>query len=235
MSAAAPPILPSQPSPWPAVPGKLRHGGAVFLLALALHAAVWLLWPAAPSPQPLPMAEPVLRAVWVPLAAPAKPAPPTPPVRPQTPIHRQAPVQAPAQPFAAAAAPAAPQAPPDPGPAPTVAAPAPPHAPEPLPAPPPAPALPQLVSSGVEYLRPPQPEYPQAARRRGDEGQVMVRVLIDTSGHVAQARIETSSGIKSLDQAGIQAVAKALFKPHMENGKAIAVYALVPINFKINI
>lgn len=97
--------------------------------------------------------------------------------------------------------------------------------------PPPTPQ-PKLVS-GVEYLRPPQPEYPTLSRRMNEEGRVIVRVLINPQGRPEQALVHLSSRSARLDQAAINAALAALFKPHTENGMALHVYALIPITFEL--
>jgi protein TonB len=101
-------------------------------------------------------------------------------------------------------------------------------------APPAAPvsSTPKTVS-GVEYIRAPQPVYPSIARRMGESGTVMFRVLIGEKGTAEQVVIQKSSGSANLDEAGRQAVLRALYKPYIEDGKAVPVYALVPINFQI--
>lgn len=96
---------------------------------------------------------------------------------------------------------------------------------------PPAPAVPKLVS-GVEYLRAPQPNYPQRSRRMGEAGTVVLRVLINERGLAEHVSVEKSSGFDALDDEGRLAVERTLFKPKLEDGKPVAVYALVPINFQ---
>ena len=91
---------------------------------------------------------------------------------------------------------------------------------------------PKLVS-GVEYVRPPQPEYPMISRRMNEEGKVIVRVLISPQGRPEQALAHLSSGSSRLDQAAINAVLAALFKPYTENGIALHAYALIPIMFEL--
>lgn len=97
---------------------------------------------------------------------------------------------------------------------------------------PPQPSAPKTIS-GVEYVRAPQPVYPSISRRMGETGTVMLRVLIGEKGTAEQVTIQKSSGSSNLDEAGRQAVLRALYKPHIEDGKAIPVYALVPINFQL--
>ncbi|MRX10383.1 TonB family protein [Pseudoduganella sp. FT25W] len=97
---------------------------------------------------------------------------------------------------------------------------------------PPAPSTPKTVS-GVEYVRAPQPVYPSIARRMGETGTVMLRVLIGEKGTAEQVVVQKSSGSANLDEAGRQAVLRALYKPFIEDGKAVPVYVLVPINFQL--
>lgn len=102
----------------------------------------------------------------------------------------------------------------------------------PAPIAPPAPSVPHLVS-GVEYLRAPQPVYPAISRRLGETGVVMLRVLVSEKGLPAEVLVHKSSGSTNIDEAGRQAVLRTLFKPYLENGKAIAVFVLVPVNFQL--
>ncbi|EEF25508.1 Protein tonB, putative [Ricinus communis] len=123
-----------------------------------------------------------------------------------------------------------------PPPQPRPADPAPAHAaPSTAQAAPPAPPLPSTPKtvSGVEYVRAPQPVYPSIARRMGETGTVMLRVLIGEKGNAEQVTVQKSSGSANLDEAGRQAVLRALYKPYVEDGKAVPVYVLVPINFQL--
>jgi len=100
------------------------------------------------------------------------------------------------------------------------------------PAAPAAPAAPKTVSaSQLGYLVPPNPIYPARARRAGEEGNAVVRVLVDVTGRPAQVSLQTSSGHPELDQSALSAVRAAQFRPYAEGGLAQAVWVLVPINF----
>ena len=129
---------------------------------------------------------------------------------------------APAQPVASVAAPAAPAAV-APGPAAASA----------VPGAGAAPAAPRTITTAVEYLKAPQPEYPAASRRVGEQGRVVLRVLVNDQGQAEQVLVQTSSGSARLDEAGRQAVLRAVFKPHLEDGRPVAVYVIVPLNFKL--
>ena len=104
--------------------------------------------------------------------------------------------------------------------------------PAPAPEAPPAPAQPRLIT-GVEYLQAPSPQYPPASRRKGEEGVVQLRVLVNEHGRAERVEIIQSSEFVRLDDAARAAVMRALFKPYLENGRAVAVYAIVPIRFQL--
>jgi protein TonB len=90
-----------------------------------------------------------------------------------------------------------------------------------------------INSSDVSYINAPAPTYPSASRRLGEEGLVRFRVLINEKGRAEQIDVQKSSGFPRLDEAGMQAIRRALFKPYMEDGKPIPVYAIIPISFKL--
>jgi periplasmic protein TonB len=89
---------------------------------------------------------------------------------------------------------------------------------------------PKMVST-VEYIREPIAKYPPAARALKQRGIVMLRALIDHTGHAREVDVHRSSGYRLLDDTARQAVLKALFKPYSENGHSIPVYVLIPIEF----
>lgn len=96
------------------------------------------------------------------------------------------------------------------------------------------PASPKTIAaSAVEYIVSPKPAYPLYSRRAKETGTVMLRVLIDDSGLPAQIVIEKSSGFPRLDEAALAAMRGARFKPYMENGRTLAVWAPAPVIFEL--
>lgn len=77
----------------------------------------------------------------------------------------------------------------------------------------------------------PQPDYPRAARRRGQGGQVVVRLVVDEQGKVASARVVRGSGVSALDVAAREAALQASCDPYREAGRAIRVTASQLFNF----
>jgi periplasmic protein TonB len=105
-----------------------------------------------------------------------------------------------------------------------------PQAPRPTPASPAPPRI-ELPSSLAEYLHNPPPPYPRLSRRLGEQGKVVVRVLIGAHGQAEQAQIHTSSGHERLDQTALTTVLGWRYVPGKRNGVAEAMWFNVPIQF----
>jgi periplasmic protein TonB len=171
--------------------------------------------------------------IFVDFIAPPPPPPPSAPPPPR-------PVKAPPPPPKVIAAPPAPAAAPAIFTAPPPPIEAPPPAPPPVvveappPAPPAPPAPPKTIpATSVEYLQAPAPVYPAISRRVGETGRVLIRVEIDASGRARQLQLHRSSGFTRLDEAALNAVRQARFKPYTENGVALVVWTTVPILFEL--
>ena len=86
---------------------------------------------------------------------------------------------------------------------------------------------------------PPEPErtarpaYPPSARRHGWEGEVLLRVRIDSSGGVSTVRVERSSGHEVLDLAATQAVRSWLFRPARYGLQPVIAEVRVPVQFRL--
>jgi len=92
---------------------------------------------------------------------------------------------------------------------------------------------PKLVSN-VEYIREPSPRYPPQSRKLREQGLVMLRVLIDEKGNACSIEIEKSSGFARLDHAAREAVARAAFRPYVEDGEPRRAVVMIPIEFYLN-
>ena len=227
---------------WVSWPTRLLCGGLVVLLHLLV---AWGLWQPSPAPLQLPQPE-VVSVRWLaeppaptPVSTPAPPAavrqPPPPPVvqqagkprpvaakpkvkasPPPKAVNRPRPV--PSTPVArhqaANPAPAA-----EPPPATAVSAPA-------------APALrePQYQSAS---LRNPAPSYPPLSRRFGEQGEVMLRVLVSPTGEALQVELLASSGHRRLDEAARKMVAKWRFIPAQRGQEKVQAWVRVPVVFQL--
>ena len=83
------------------------------------------------------------------------------------------------------------------------------------------------------YLRNPPPRYPQAARRNGDEGTVMLRVLVNPDGAPVQVELDRSSGSSPLDNAAVDAVRSWRFVPARRGTQNVEGWVRVPIVFRL--
>jgi protein TonB len=72
------------------------------------------------------------------------------------------------------------------------------------------------------------------ARRMGEQGKVLLKVLVSQDGKAETVKVDTSSGHHKLDQAAIEAVKKWSFVPAKRSNQPISAYVLVPVNFTLN-
>lgn len=214
------------------------HRRLVLALIICAHAAVFLALRSTPSTQPAQSAPKEIFASFIvrtPITQPDLPKPAEPPKKQVPPVAKKtvkpAPVKTPTP--KAITAPPAPTPEPETEPVAEPVAAAAPSAPTVAATPTPAPAQPKTVS-GVEYIQAPQPDYPPISKRMGEQGKVLLRILVNQRGRPERVDIQRSSGSARLDEAARQAAMRAVFKPHRENGQPVAVYALVPINFSLD-
>jgi protein TonB len=78
-----------------------------------------------------------------------------------------------------------------------------------------------------------QPIYPDAARRRHEQGEVLLRVEVTADGHPTAVTVARSSGFAVLDAAAMAAVQQWYFHPATRGGVPIAARAEVPIRFRL--
>jgi protein TonB len=86
----------------------------------------------------------------------------------------------------------------------------------------------------ADYGASPPPIYPVRARRRGEQGTVMLRVLVGSDGAVLRAEIAQSSGYRLLDDAALEAVRERWrFVAARRDGEAVKSWVIVPIRFAL--
>ncbi len=74
-------------------------------------------------------------------------------------------------------------------------------------------------------------EYPEAARKAGIQGRVYIMFTVDKQGNVVDPKVVKGIG-HGCDQAALNAVKQAKFKPAMNDGKPVNVRYSVPIVFR---
>ncbi|MCX2195142.1 energy transducer TonB [Pantoea agglomerans] len=80
----------------------------------------------------------------------------------------------------------------------------------------------------------PAPAYPRKAKRLQEEGEVLIRLVINANGTLGRSDVARSSGHEDLDQAAMAAVSRIRCNPYLENGQAISVMTVQPITFKLS-
>lgn len=75
--------------------------------------------------------------------------------------------------------------------------------------------------------------YPDRAKQRGTEGQVTVSLLIGTDGRVEKFKILESLPAGVFDQAVTEAVPRWTFAPAEYQGRPVAVWVALPLEFKL--
>ena len=158
---------------------------------------------AAPAPTPQPQPSPSKVSTPTEVAQAAPVAPVSAPTAPTPPAPR-------------AEAPPAP-APPSPAPAPVVTAPSKTDV-----------SIPASYSASNQ-----KPIYPNMSKRLGEQGTVVLRVLVKADGSAGEVEVKSSSNYSRLDQAAIDAVKTWRFNPAKIDGKATDEWYQVPIPFKL--
>ncbi len=106
----------------------------------------------------------------------------------------------------------------------------------------PAPATTVAASAPVAYKAPryegaglanPLPRYPYLARWRGQEGRVLLRVLVSAAGEAKAVSIRQSSGYRLLDEAALKAIGAWRFFPARKAGIPAADAVDVPVSFRL--
>lgn len=99
------------------------------------------------------------------------------------------------------------------------------------PAAPPAPPRIVLPSSDADYLNNPKPSYPAMSKRLGEQGKVLVRVLIGIDGVPDKAEVKRSSGFERLDTSALAYILKCRFVAGKVNGVALPMWYEAPVNY----
>ena len=76
-----------------------------------------------------------------------------------------------------------------------------------------------------------EPDYPQAARQQGIQGQVVLEVRIAASGEVQD--LEVISGSPLLTRAAMDAVKQWRFKPRAADGHPVEMQTRVTLSFRL--
>ena len=92
-------------------------------------------------------------------------------------------------------------------------------------------AMPELLGGIASIQR--AIRYPEAARRQGVQGSVIVKFVVDARGAVAEATVVQGIGF-GCDEEALRVVQTARFKPGVHEGKPVRVQQSLTITFKLN-
>lgn len=86
----------------------------------------------------------------------------------------------------------------------------------------------------LAYARRAVLNYPVASLRNKEQGEVLLRVLVDANGIPERIEIARSSGYARLDRAARESVLGWTFRPVLQNGVATPAWGLVPVQFRLD-
>lgn len=89
------------------------------------------------------------------------------------------------------------------------------------------------VDAPPRPMRAIKPEYPKGARQRGEQGDVVIEMTVNSKGGVDNASVVTSSGYSELDEAALRAVRSAKFTPAKSGRESVASTARLTLTFKL--
>jgi protein TonB len=85
----------------------------------------------------------------------------------------------------------------------------------------------------VVYQPDADPYYPSFSKRAGEQGEVVVRLIIDETGVVEEAVLLRSSGFARLDRAAEHIGRRYRFKPYTVNGNPARISTILLIKFNL--
>jgi protein TonB len=76
--------------------------------------------------------------------------------------------------------------------------------------------------------------YPTLAKRNGQEGRVVVRVLIGTKGKAEKLEVVESEPEGVFDEAALKSLKYWQFRPGILGGELVATWVKIPLTFKLD-
>lgn len=94
------------------------------------------------------------------------------------------------------------------------------------------------ASAVTQYARPQggyqvRPSYPASARRLGVQGTTLLKVHVLVDGAVGEVVVQESAGHIDLDQAAADAVRRWRFDPARRGNEPVAMWVLLPVEFRL--
>lgn len=92
---------------------------------------------------------------------------------------------------------------------------------------------PSVVPAVVDFTTCNKPDYPRNSLRNEEQGTVRIQFLVGLDGHVADSKIDKSSGFRTLDAAAKKALSLCKFKPGTIDGKPQQSWTVVDYVWKL--
>lgn len=83
------------------------------------------------------------------------------------------------------------------------------------------------------YVNLPMPSYPMRALEEGEQGKVLIEMIVEADGSVSSAKVYKSSGSQALDKAARLAAKSAKMKPKIVDGLPVRSRFIAPFDFKL--
>ena len=91
----------------------------------------------------------------------------------------------------------------------------------------------EVILIHPKYAENPKPFYPREARKKGFQGEVVLKVEVLSNGLVGQVEVKKSSGHEILDRSALSAVKHWKFFPAKRGEIAIAFWVNIPVKFQL--
>jgi len=93
----------------------------------------------------------------------------------------------------------------------------------------------EIIRTQPKYAENPKPLYPLEARKKGYEGEVVLRVEVLSNGRVNQVEVKKSSGYELLDRSALHTVKGWKFIPAKKGESPIPLWVNIPIKFTLTL
>jgi TonB family protein len=91
----------------------------------------------------------------------------------------------------------------------------------------------EIFFAQPKYVENPKPLYPQEARKKGYEGEVLLKVEVLANGGVGRVEVKKSSSYEILDRSALTAVKEWKFIPANQGNGSIPCWVNIPIKFQL--
>ncbi len=91
----------------------------------------------------------------------------------------------------------------------------------------------EIIFAQPRYAENPKPLYPREAKKRGYEGEVLLRVEVLSNGRVGEIEVKRSSGHEELDRSALATVKQWKFIPARKGDTPVPVWVNIPVAFQL--